>query len=593
MHKLQTKIIDKVDSPADVKALNLFEMEQLSREIRSLVLNKVSQVSGHVGPNLGVAELTIAFHHVFDSPKDKIVWDISHQSYPHKILTGRKHGFIDKENFASVTGYTSQHESEHDFFTVGHTSTSISLAVGMAKARDLKQEKGNVLALIGDGSLSGGLAFEGLNNAAELNSNLIIILNDNEMSIDENFGGLYRSLDELRATNGEAQNNPFKALGFDYRYVEAGNDLATMIETFQDIKDISHPLVLHVHTEKGHGYEKAVQEKTNYHWRSPFDLETGANLRSAAGESYNSIIMDHLIKKVDEDEMKLAAINAAIPGMFGLNAFKAAHPEHYFDVGIAEGHSITFAAGLASQGVKPVVFHSSTFLQRAYDQLSHDLAINELPAVLIIGGGNISSGAVTHIGLFDIPLIKSIPNFNYLAPTSKEELLAMLDWALQQEKGPIAIRLPNGPVVSRENTGTDFQSPDYEMLRKGNRVAVLALGSFLSLGEQVADQMKAEIGEDITLINPRSITELDFKTLSDLESTHDLIVTLEDGSLAGGFGEQIAAFYGDSAVKVLNFGAKKVFTDNVPLETLYKEFHLTPAWIVTDILDTLAQADSI
>ena len=588
MQTLQTKIIDKVDSPADVKALNLIEMEQLAAEIRTLVLNKVSQVSGHVGPNLGVAELTIAFHHVFESPKDKIVWDVSHQSYPHKILTGRKHGFVDKENFASVTGYTSQHESEHDFFTVGHTSTSISLAVGMAKARDLKQETGNVLALIGDGSLSGGLAFEGLNNAAELNSNLIIILNDNEMSIDENFGGLYRSLAELRATNGKALKNPFKALGFDYRYVEEGNDLATMIAAFQDIKDVGHPLVLHVRTEKGHGYEKAVQEKTNYHWRSPFNLDTGASLRQASGESYNSIIMDHLIKKVDEDEMKLAAINAAIPGMFGLNAFKAAHPEHYFDVGIAEGHSITFAAGLASHSVKPVVFHSSTFLQRAYDQLSHDLAINELPAVLIIGGGNISGGAETHLGLFDIPLIKSIPNFNYLAPTSKEELLAMLDWALQQEKGPIAIRLPNGPVVSRENALADFQSPTYEIIRKGKKVAVVALGSFLSLGEKVADQMKAEIGEDITLINPRSITEVDIKTLRDLEASHDLIVTLEDGSLAGGFGEQVAAFYGASAVKVLNFGAKKAFTDNVPLETLYEEFHLTPSWIVKDILDILA-----
>ena len=588
MHTLQIKIIDKVNSPADVKKLNLVEMGQLAGEIRSLVLNKVSQVSGHVGPNLGVAELTIAFHHVFDSPTDKIVWDVSHQSYPHKILTGRKYGFVDKENFHSVTGYTSQHESEHDFFTVGHTSTSISLAVGMAKARDLKKETGNVVALIGDGSLSGGLAFEGLNNAAELNSNLIIILNDNEMSIDENFGGLYRSLAELRATNGEASNNPFKALGFDYRYLEEGNDLEKLIETFRDVKDIGHPIVLHVHTEKGHGYKKATQEKTNYHWRSPFNLETGESLRTASGESYNSIIMDHLIKKVDEDEMKLAAINAAIPGMFGLKDFQAAHPEHYFDVGIAEGHSITFAAGLASQGVKPVVFHSSTFLQRAYDQLSHDLAINELPAVLIIIGGNISGGAVTHNGLFDIPLIKSIPNFNYLAPTSKEELVAMLEWALQQEKGPIAIRLPNGPVVSRENALVDFKSPTYETLRKGKKVAILALGSFLSLGERVAEQMKAETGEDITVINPRSITEVDADTLKELEASHDLIVTLEDGSLAGGFGEQIASFYGASVVKVLNFGAKKEFTDNVPLETLYEQFHLTPELIVKDILDTLA-----
>jgi 1-deoxy-D-xylulose-5-phosphate synthase len=578
--------LNQVNGPADVKKLTITEMQQAAAEIRELVLNKVSKVSGHVGPNLGVTELTLAFHYVFDSPKDKIVWDVSHQSYPHKILTGRKEGFLSEELYNDVTGYSSQFESPHDYFTVGHTSTSISLAVGLAKARDLKSETGNVVALIGDGSLSGGLAFEGLNNGAELQSNFIVIVNDNEMSIDENFGGLYRSLAELRATNGKSENNLFKAMGFDYRYVEEGNDLPTLIETFKQIKDIDHPLVLHVHTEKGHGYEKAIANKMMYHWRTPFDLETGEAKTPAPAENYNTILMEYLDQKVTEEKLPLVAINAAIPGAFGLKQFQAQHPDRYFDVGIAEGHSITFASALASQGIRPVVFQSSTFLQRAYDQLSHDLAINSNPAVIIVKAGSITKNSVTHQGLFDIPLISSIPNIKYLAPATKEELTAMLDWALAQTDYPVAIRIPEHGVQHSEQSA--FELGKYKTIHSGSKVAILALGGFLPLGKQVVEQLADKHQISATLINPQSITEFDAATMDSLKANHQLTLTLEDGSLAGGFGEKISHYYGATAMRVLNFGAKKEFTDNEALDSLYNRYHLTADLIVQDAIQALS-----
>lgn len=582
----KTMILDQVNSPQDVKQLSLTEMQQAAEEIRSLILNKVSKVSGHVGPNLGVTELTLAFHHVFDSPKDKIVWDVSHQSYPHKILTGRKEGFMDETQFNAITGYTSQKESPHDFFTVGHTSTSVSLAVGLAKARDLKNEAGNVIALIGDGSLSGGLAYEGLNNGAELGSNLIVIVNDNEMSIDENFGGIYRGLADLRASNGTSQNNLFKAMGFDYRYVENGNDLPTLIETFNEVKDIQHPIVLHIHTEKGHGYQKATENKMMYHWRAAFDLETGEGLGTGdIVENYNDILMDYLDQKVQE-QAPVVAINAAIPGMFGLKKFQALHPDRYFDVAIAEGHSITFASALASQGIRPVVFQSSTFIQRAYDQLSHDLGINENPAVIIVKGGTIVKNSVTHQGLFDIPLISSIPNITYLAPTSKEELLSMMDWALTQNDGPVAIRIPEHGVAHGIVETDDYAKPVYQKLITGKQVAILALGGFLDLGYSVHEEMQNQ-GFETTLINPQFITGFDKETLEELKANHELVITLEDGSLEGGFGEKIARYYGNSDMKVLNFGAAKEFTDGVSQEELYRRYHLTPELIAKDVKDAL------
>ncbi|HIF1879797.1 TPA: 1-deoxy-D-xylulose-5-phosphate synthase [Enterococcus faecium] len=578
-------VLDAINSPADVKKLSVEEMKQLAEEMRQKILQKDSDVGGHVGPNLGVVELTIAFHYVFDSPKDKIVWDVSHQSYGHKLLTGRKNGF-EKGHYREVSGYSNQHESKHDYFTVGHTSTSISLATGLAKARDLKKESGNVVAFIGDGSLSGGLAFEGLNNGGVLQSNLIVLVNDNEMSIDENHGSLYKNLAELPQTNGKSSNNLFKAMGFDYRYVDNGNDLETVIRLFEEVKDIDHPIVLHVHTEKGRGYQPAIDNKMKYHWHVPFDLSTGEAKQVTSGETFNMIIMDYLDKKMQTSTAPIAAVNAAIPGAFGLKTFQEKHPDHYFDVGIAEQHSITFASALASQGVRPVVFQSSTFLQRAYDQLSHDLAINENPVIILVGGGTISASDRTHQGTFDIPYLSSIPNIKYLAPATKEDMISMLDWAFEQTAQPVAIRIPTHGVEHGTAIANDYSIPAYQTVNNGGKVAILALGGFLELGKETVKAFRKK-GIEATLINPGTITENDVETLDKLKETHELVITLEDGSLSGGFGENISRYYGDSSMNVLNFGAEKEFTDSVPVGQLYERYHLTPKQIVEDSLRVL------
>ncbi|MDV4558413.1 1-deoxy-D-xylulose-5-phosphate synthase [Enterococcus faecium] len=578
-------VLDAINSPADVKKLSVEEMKQLAEEMRQKILQKDSDVGGHVGPNLGVVELTIAFHYVFDSPKDKIVWDVSHQSYGHKLLTGRKNGF-EKGHYREVSGYSNQHESKHDYFTVGHTSTSISLATGLAKARDLKKKSGNVVAFIGDGSLSGGLAFEGLNNGGVLQSNLIVLVNDNEMSIDENHGSLYKNLAELRQTNGKSSNNLFKAMGFDYRYVDNGNDLETVIRLFEEVKDIDHPIVLHVHTEKGRGYQPAIDNKMKYHWHVPFDLSTGEAKQVTSGETFNMIIMDYLDKKMQTSTAPIAAVNAAIPGAFGLKTFQEKHPDHYFDVGIAEQHSITFASALASQGVRPVVFQSSTFLQRAYDQLSHDLAINENPVIILVGGGTISASDRTHQGTFDIPYLSSVPNIKYLAPATKEDMISMLDWAFEQTAQPVAIRIPTHGVEHGTAIANDYSIPAYQTVNNGGKVAILALGGFLELGKETVKAFRKK-GIEATLINPGTITENDVETLDKLKETHELVITLEDGSLSGGFGENISRYYGDSSMNVLNFGAEKEFTDSVPVGQLYERYHLTPKQIVEDSLRVL------
>ena len=578
-------VLDAINSPADVKKLSVEEMKQLAEEMRQKILQKDSDVGGHVGPNLGVVELTIAFHYVFDSTKDKIVWDVSHQSYGHNLLTGRKNGF-EKGHYREVSGYSNQHESKHDYFTVGHTSTSISLATGLAKARDLKKESGNVVAFIGDGSLSGGLAFEGLNNGGVLQSNLIVLVNDNEMSIDENHGSLYKNLAELRQTNGKSSNNLFKAMGFDYRYVDNGNDLETVIRLFEEVKDIDHPIVLHVHTEKGRGYQPAIDNKMKYHWHVPFDLSTGEAKQVTSGETFNMIIMDYLDKKMQTSTAPIAAVNAAIPGAFGLKTFQEKHPDHYFDVGIAEQHSITFASALASQGVRPVVFQSSTFLQRAYDQLSHDLAINENPVIILVGGGTISASDRTHQGTFDIPYLSSIPNIKYLAPATKEDMISMLDWAFEQTAQPVAIRIPTHGVEHGTAIANDYSIPAYQTVNNGGKVAILALGGFLELGKETVKAFRKK-GIEATLINPGTITENDVETLDKLKETHELVITLEDGSLSGGFGENISRYYGDSSMNVLNFGAEKEFTDSVPVGQLYERYHLTPKQIVEDSLRVL------
>lgn len=582
-------VLEKINSPQDVKKLSTDEMNTLAQDIRNAIITRVNTIGGHLGPDLGIAEAAIAMHYVFNSPEDKFVFDVSHQVYPHKMLTGRKHGFVDPSRFLEISGYSNPQESEHDHFVIGHTSTSVSLATGLAKARDLKNEKYNVIALIGDGSLSGGEAYEGFNNAAELDSNMIIIINDNEMSIAPNEGGLYKNLAELRNTNGQAVNNVFKAIGFDYYYVEDGNNVEALISAFEKVKDTNRPTVVHIHTLKGKGYEPAVLDKETYHWHIPGFLDKKAGDTVVESESYNSITKDFLLKKKQSGE-PVIAITAATPGVFEFNpAFREKMGKNYTDVGIAEEHAIAYASGLAKNGAKPVLCLMSSFVQRTYDQMSQDLALNNSPATVLIYWGGISGADMTHLCTFDIPLISNIPNIVYLAPTSKEEYLAMLEWSYSQNEHPVFIRVPATELVS---TGiadnTDYSKLNkYKLVKKGEKAAIIAAGTFFALGEQVKQELKTKTGIDATLINPCYLTGVDEELLNELKKDHSLVITLEDGELDGGFGEKVTRFYGNSCMKVLNFGAKKEFTDRVPLEELYNRYHLTKELIVNDMKEVL------
>lgn len=575
--------LDRINAPQDLKKFSINEMNGLADEIRQAILNRDSMIGGHVGPNLGIVEATIALHYVFDSPKDKIVYDVSHQSYPHKLLTGRKNGFLTQEGMSVISGYTNPAESEHDFFKVGHTSTSVSLACGLAKARDLKSEKHNVIALIGDGSLSGGEALEGFSNAAVLNSNIIIVVNDNEMSIAENHGGLYNNLRLLRETKGTAECNMFKALGFDYLYVEDGNSLESLIAAFKQVKDTPRPTVVHIRTLKGKGYKPAEENKERWHWNVPFEIESGKAKIDMSGENYNDITYDYLIDKIAKDKT-VVAVNAGTPGAVGLTPERRAKlGQNFVDVGIAEEHAVAFSSALAKGGCKPVYMVLSSFIQRTYDQLSQDLAINNNPAVILVSWAGISSADVTHLGCFDIAMISNIPNIVYLAPTSKEEYLSMLDWAVDQNEHPVVIRIPSVVTHSAATVEKDYGALNrYQIAQKGSQVALIAAGSFFGLGQQVADRLK-EKGINATLINPRYLSGIDENVLDELQSNHSLVATLEDGIVNGGFGEKIASFYGTSAMKVLNFGAKKEFTDRTPLDEIYQRNHLTVEQIVADI----------
>ncbi|RAI11107.1 MAG: 1-deoxy-D-xylulose-5-phosphate synthase [Candidatus Melainabacteria bacterium] len=585
-----SEVFNKVNSPADVKKLSVEEMNILSSDIRKAILNRVDTIGGHLGPDLGIVEATIAMHYVFNSPKDKFIFDVSHQIYPHKILTGRKDAFVNPLAHPEISGYSNPHESEHDNFILGHTSTSLSLATGMAKARDLKGEKYNVVALIGDGSLSGGEAFEGLSNAAVLNSNMIIVVNDNVMSIAPVEGGIYNSLKILRDTNGQAKDNIFKSMGYDYYYLEDGNDVEKLIAMFKAVKDTNKPTVVHIHTLKGKGYEPAETDKETYHWHLPHFMDKNAENQTQV-ETYTSITNDYLVEKAKKDKA-LMVVSPATPGATGLTPdVRAKLGKHYTDVQIAEQHAVGYISGLAYNGAKPVLEVLSSFIQRSYDQMSQDMAINNAPATILVFWGGISSADVTHLQVFDIPLISNIPNIVYLAPTNKEEYLAMLDWSVDQNKYPVAIRVPMTNLVS---TGvkdkTDYSNLNkFKFANKGEKVAIIGVGNFYQLGEQVQAKLK-EQGINATLINPVYLTGLDEQALDELKANHDLVITLEDGVLDGGYGEKIARYYGNSGMKVLNFGAKKEFTDRTPMNELNKRYHLTTELIVKDIENLLKTA---
>ncbi|MGM9694049.1 MAG: 1-deoxy-D-xylulose-5-phosphate synthase [Alloprevotella sp.] len=584
-------LIENIQSPADVKKLSLDEMNILAEEIRTLLIEKLSRHGGHCGPNLGMVEATIALHRVFNSPEDKIVFDVSHQSYPHKMLTGRAEAFLSEEHYDDVSGYSEPSESDHDHFIVGHTSTSVSLAGGLAKGRDLLGASGNVIAVIGDGSLSGGEALEGLDWAAELHSNFIIVVNDNEMSIAENHGGLYANLSELRRSGGQCANNLFRAMGLDYVYVENGNDIPSLISAFERVKDADHAVVVHIHTLKGKGYEPAEQDKETWHWTMPFEIATGELKNADFGDNYNDLTARHLLTRMKEDK-SVCAITAGTPGIWGWTPERRREAgAQYVDVGIAEEHAVALASGMAKAGGKPVFGVCSSFLQRAYDQVSQDLCINDNPATLLVLWGSLSSMTdVTHLCHFDIPLLSGIPNLVFLAPTNREEYLSMLDWSLSYRKHPVAIRVPVGPLRSATRpVPSDYSDLNTaELVSRGREVAVLGLGNFFALGEQVCSALKKE-GIDATLINPRFISGLDEALLDSLVPDHRVVVTLEDGALEGGYGEKVARHFGAMPVRTLCYGAKKEFADRYSLADFFAANRLTDKQIVEDVLRVLSQ----
>lgn len=581
-------VLEKVNYPMDLRSLNIDEMNTLASEIREAIIKKVDTIGGHFGPNLGIVETTIAMHYVFNAPVDKFVFDVSHQCYTHKILTGRKEGFLNPDKYMYYTGYTAPEESEYDMFKVGHTSTSVSLATGLAKARDLIGGKENVVALIGDGSLTGGEALEGLNNASVLNSNIIIVVNDNDMSIAENYGGLYKNLAELRNSNGTCENNFFKAMGFDYKYVSDGHDIESLINAFETVKDTDHPTILHIHTTKGKGCALAEENKEAFHWIMPNMLETFGKSTGEVVEDYNSIGNKLIMEKAKKDK-RVIVINPATPGVHGFSKqFRDELGSQYTDTGIAEEHAVAYSSALAKAGAKPILAIMSSFVQRTYDQISQDLCLNNSPVTMLVYWGTISGADATHLGCFDVSMLSNIPNLVYLAPTSKEEYLRMLDWSIEQTEYPVAIRVPFGEVVS---TGvedkTDYSNLNtFKMAEKGSEVAILGLGNFFGLAKSVKDELKSK-GIHATLINPVYMTGLDESMLEDLKLNHKVVITLEDGILDGGFGEKITRFYGNSDIKVLNYGAKKEFTDRIPLDDLYNEYRLKKELIVEDVMKML------
>ena len=586
------ELIERINEATDVKKFKVDELDKLAAEIREALFNRLTKIGGHFGANFGIVEAEIALHYVFNSPTDQFVFDVSHQSYPHKILTGRKAGYIYEDHFSEDSGYTNPDESEHDLFNVGHTSTSISLATGLVKARDLKGEKRNVIALIGDGSLSGGEAMEALNVAgSELDSNLIIIVNDNEMAIAENHGGIYKNLAKLRETKGRAENNIFKAFGLDYMYVENGNDIPTLIDAFKKVKDIEHPIVVHIHTEKGLGYKIAEENKEAWHWCMPFNRETGlSTIDFGDGEDYTSITADYIVKKVKKDKDVLV-ITPAMPMAVGLSPeLREELGDQYIDVGIAEEQAVAMASGAAKNGAKPLVVTNMTFIQRTYDQISQDVCINNNPVTILL---NYTSFAgltdVTHLGIFGISAFSNIPNLVILAPSSKSEYINMLDWSLDQKEHPVMILIPGNEVTERESDKDYDNIGKFKVEKQGEKAAIIALGDFYQMGESLAVAVKEKLGFTPTLINPRFASALDTDLLEEIGHNHSLVVTLEDGIVDGGFGHKIAAFYSASNVKVKNYGLEKKFYDRYNPAELLKELGMTNEAMVNDIKELLVE----
>lgn len=574
--------LSEIHSPEDIRKMDIPQLEMLAAEMRSVLLEKLSKHGGHIGPNLGMVEAVIALHYVFDTPKDKIIFDVSHQTYPHKMITGRMQAFTDPAHYDDVTGYTNPGESEYDMYSLGHTSSAVSLATGVAKARDLRGETENVVAVIGDGSLSGGVAFEGLDFGATLDSNFIVVVNDNQMSIAENHGGIYDNLRLLRETDGEAELNLFKSMGYRYLYVNYGNDLKSLIEAFRSVKDTKSPVVVHINTMKGKGLPVAEANKEEFHYGGPFNLKTGAPLNESADESedYSEIFAKGMLQRMKENP-GVVTITAATPGVLGFD--KARRDEagrQFIDVGIAEQQAVDMASGLAKGGMRPVVGFVSSFLQRAYDQFSQDIALNKQAATFVVFYGSMfGMNDETHLGFFDIALLSNIPDLIFLAPTCKEEFEAMLDWSISQNKHAAVIRTPGAMALSNKDIEllSDYSKPNYEIVRQGSEIALIGAGLMFGIMEKAADIL-AEKGIKVTLINPRNLSTLDSKTLDTLKN-YRMVITAEDGIIDGGYGQKVASYLGEAPVKVINLGLPKKFLNRYSYSELQKECGLTPEQI--------------
>ena len=589
---MNTVDLSEIKSPADIRNMNVTELSELAAELRATLLKKLSAHGGHIGPNLGMVEAVIALHYVFNTPEDKIVFDVSHQTYPHKMITGRMQAFTDPAHYDDVTGYTNPSESEYDLYSLGHTSSAVALAAGIAKARDLKGENENVIAVIGDGSLSGGVAFEGLDYGATLGSNFIVVVNDNQMSIAENHGGIYENLKLLRETNGTAETNLFKAMGYDYRYVAYGNDLDSLIKAFKDVKDINHPVVVHINTMKGMGLPVAEADKENFHYSGPFDLKTGAPLNEPAQsdvpEDYSNLFAKGMLRRMKENN-KVVTITAGTPGVLGFDkARRQEAGKQFIDAAIAEQSAVDIASGLAKGGIRPVVGFVSSFLQRAYDQFSQDIALNKQPATFVVFYGSMfGMNDETHLGFFDIALLSNIPDLLYLAPTCKEEFEAMLDWSVKQDKLPVIVRTPGATAISNPNIEIldDYSAPKYDIVRKGSDIALIGAGLMFGIMRQAADQLANE-GINVTLINPRNLSALDKATLETLKD-YKTVITAEDGIIDGGFGQKVASYLGTDSVKVINLGLPKEFLNHYNYAELQKRCGLTPEQIAHTAISSL------
>lgn len=582
------ELLKNINGPSDIKKLSLAELNQLAGEIREGLFNRLTHVGGHCGPNFGFVEATIALHYVFDSPHDKFVFDVSHQSYAHKMLTGRRFGYIDNDRFAEDSGYSNPHESEHDLFNIGHTSTSVSLATGLAKARDLLGRSENVIAVIGDGSLSGGEAMEGLNVAgSEINGNLIIVVNDNQQSISETHGGLYKSLADLRASKGASANNIFKAFVLDYVYEDNGNDIASLIKVFRSVKDIKHPVVVHINTTKGKGFALAEQNKEAWHWTVPFNRNTGLPTVSVPPVTYTSVAREYIMRRAETDD-KFVLVTPNMPGSFGFTPdLRAKLGSKFVDVGIAEEQAVAMASGLAKGGANPLIITNTTFMQRAYDQLSQDLCINGNAVTILLNYASFDGLTdVTHLGIFGISAFSNIPNLTVLAPSNRAELVSMLDWSLDKANRPVIILMP-GNAVTDGATQQPYDPTKYNVTQHGEKVAVITLGDFYAKGQSLAEYIEKSFGFTPTLADARNASTIDAATLDEIAKNCKVVVTLEDGILDGGLGQKIAAHYATTDVKVLTYGLNKVFYDRYDPNELLKSLGITNEQMTAKIAELL------